>query len=365
MKRLLLLILLPLQLLAQENIRHEIRIPDIPGYQTLKCDFHIHTVFSDGQVWPDVRVEEAWIEGLDAIAITDHVEYQPHKEDVSTDRNRSPEIARKAVGNKDIIVIKGGEITRKMPPGHTNALFLTDVNALQQEEWRKAFEEAARQGAFIFWNHPGWKAQQPDTLKWFPEHTEIFNKGWMQGIEIVNDREYYPEAFAWALQKNLTILGNSDIHGPEFQYLDVNKGEHRPINLVFVKEKSEEGIKEALKDHRTVVWFHDSLFGKEEFLTPLVKKSIQIEKARTFRRDNTVTLVLKNNSDMDFILNLKKTNDQYTVPSRITLKGGSSFNVTFKWKDKEKVSEDPESVEFEIQNVLTAPDKRMSFKLAF
>lgn len=37
---------------TQAQTRHEIDIPDLKGYQTLKCDFHIHTVFSDGLVWP-------------------------------------------------------------------------------------------------------------------------------------------------------------------------------------------------------------------------------------------------------------------------------------------------------------------------
>ena len=74
--------------------RTEINIPDIPGYLTLKCDFHMHTVFSDGDVWPTVRVQEAWVEGLDAIAITDHIEYQPHSQDVETDHNRAYEIAK-------------------------------------------------------------------------------------------------------------------------------------------------------------------------------------------------------------------------------------------------------------------------------
>ncbi len=49
--------------------REIINIPDVKGYKTLKCDFHQHTVFSDGQVWPGVRVQEAWREGLDVIAI--------------------------------------------------------------------------------------------------------------------------------------------------------------------------------------------------------------------------------------------------------------------------------------------------------
>ncbi len=37
----------------------KINFPDIPGYKTLLCDFHQHTVFSDGSVWPNIRVQEA------------------------------------------------------------------------------------------------------------------------------------------------------------------------------------------------------------------------------------------------------------------------------------------------------------------
>ena len=49
---------------------NKIVIPDIEGYKTLKCDFHMHTIFSDGNVWPTTRVKEAVWEGMDAIAIT-------------------------------------------------------------------------------------------------------------------------------------------------------------------------------------------------------------------------------------------------------------------------------------------------------
>ena len=40
-------------------------LPTLPGYITLKGDFHIHTVFSDGEVWPTFRVDEAAREGID------------------------------------------------------------------------------------------------------------------------------------------------------------------------------------------------------------------------------------------------------------------------------------------------------------
>jgi len=37
---------------TQDN-EHDLKMefPDIAGYRTLKCDFHIHAVFSDGAVW--------------------------------------------------------------------------------------------------------------------------------------------------------------------------------------------------------------------------------------------------------------------------------------------------------------------------
>ncbi|MGB1168372.1 MAG: PHP domain-containing protein, partial [Flavobacteriaceae bacterium] len=52
------------------------------GQYWLSTDLHIHTVFSDGAVWPSIRVEEARREGLDLIAMTEHLEYQPHEEDI-------------------------------------------------------------------------------------------------------------------------------------------------------------------------------------------------------------------------------------------------------------------------------------------
>jgi hypothetical protein len=89
-----LLLVLSLEGNGQLESRKEVKIPDIPGYLTLKGDFHIHTIFSDGLVWPTVRVEEAWREGLDVIALSDHIEYLPHEDDVRTKFGRAYEIAK-------------------------------------------------------------------------------------------------------------------------------------------------------------------------------------------------------------------------------------------------------------------------------
>ena len=80
---------------------NKIVIPNIEGYKTLKGDFHIHTVFSDATVWPTTRVQEAIWEGLDVIAITDHVDSRLQKQIKAglfdaekCDRDRSFESAR-------------------------------------------------------------------------------------------------------------------------------------------------------------------------------------------------------------------------------------------------------------------------------
>ena len=200
---------------AQIRVRTDVNFPDIPGYKTLKCDFHMHTVFSDGNVWPSIRPEEAWRQGLDAIAITDHIEYQPHKEDIPPNFNRAAEIAIERGNLLDILVIKGAEITREMPPGHLNAIFINDAAKLNTQTWQEAISIASSQGAFIFWNHPGWRGQQPDGIsKWYDEHTLLFEAGNLHGMEVVNEKEYYPEVFQWCLDKNLTMLSNSDVHDP-------------------------------------------------------------------------------------------------------------------------------------------------------
>ncbi|HXV61258.1 MAG TPA: PHP domain-containing protein, partial [Vicinamibacteria bacterium] len=160
---------------AQERGSRRITFPDVPGYLTLKCDLHQHSVFSDGSVWPDIRVEEAVKDGLDAISLTEHLEYQPHREDIPhEDRNRSYELARELARDHDLLVIHGSEITRDMPPGHANAIFIRDANTILQEDALGAFREAHSQGAFIFWNHPDWVEQAPDGIaRLTPMHRQL------------------------------------------------------------------------------------------------------------------------------------------------------------------------------------------------
>lgn len=285
---------------AQAQRRNEINVPDLDGYTTLKCDFHIHTVFSDGLVWPTVRVDEAYREGLDAISLTEHIEYRPHKKDIVADHNRSFDVAVKHARNLGIILIKGSEVTRPMAPGHFNAIFLKDSNPLEKEKYQDSFDAAKQQNAFFFWNHPGWDRQQPDTTLWWPEHTELYKKGCMHGIEVANGASYFPEAVGWCLEKNLAMIGSSDIHQPIQASYDFARGEHRTMTFVFAKERSASAIREALDEGRTAVWYQDKVIGKESLLRPFFEKCIDVKEVK--RDGKGVTLSVTNHTDIPLCL---------------------------------------------------------------
>ena len=60
---------------SEEKIsERNIVFPNVEGYTTLVTDLHTHSVFSDGHVWPKIRVGEALRDGLDGLAITEHLE---------------------------------------------------------------------------------------------------------------------------------------------------------------------------------------------------------------------------------------------------------------------------------------------------
>jgi len=358
MKKIILLfwtIFISLTLFAQG--KGKIVIPDLKDYVTLKCDFHIHTVFSDGLVWPSVRIDEAYREGLDAISITDHIEYRPHKDDIVESHNRSYENALDKAKSTGIILVKGSEITRSMPPGHHNAIFLTNSDELDKPDYIDAFRAAKAQGAFFFWNHPGWVAQQPDTTLWFDEHTKLLEQGFMQGIEVVNG-EYYPEAHQWCLDKKLTMFGNSDVHEP-MQIFPF--GKHRTMTLVFARSATAEAIHEALKERRTAVYHNDFIIGEEKYLKELFENAVEIN---VTKRANSATITLKNKSDLTFYLQRTGHDPRLTYLRHYniepyTIKPNSVQTITVRLLEGVTGGD----VNFVVENFLTQPSKGMKYTI--
>lgn len=347
---------------SHSQVRDTINIPDIPGYKTLKYDPHMHTVFSDGLVWPTVRLHEAWLEGLDIISLTDHIEYRPFSKDVVSDFNRSYEIAKPLAGPMGLMLIHGTEITRGMPPGHFNAVFIDDANLMDTEDWRDAMKEAKSQGAFIFWNHPGWARQQPDTTLWWSDHDWLMENGMIHGIEVVNGGEYYPEAHRWCLDKNLTMIGSSDIHNPVAMDYDLMNGQRRPMTLVFVKEESDEGVREALFSGRTAVYFDNKLVGRADYLDAIFRKTLQVKSVTRNRGSYLITL--HNPTDIPVNLSKARGNDAaYEFFRSVTVPAGGVSNITVYIDNAEEY--DSIELKLVVENFLTEPGKGMPVTLKF
>lgn len=146
-------------------VRTNLVLPQVDGLNCYTADLHVHTNFSDGNLTPEERVKEAWIDGLDILAITDHIEtrkgeramlkflkgYAPDKEKgfepintrcsrgvpadergIVSDLNYSVSAAQKAAkAYPELTIIKGTEISREpVHIGHYCALFTKDNNAI-------------------------------------------------------------------------------------------------------------------------------------------------------------------------------------------------------------------------------------------
>jgi len=342
--------------LAVAQVRDPLPVPDLPGYQTLKCDFHMHTVFSDGQVWPPVRVMEAWRDGLDCIAISDHIDYQPHKEDVRVEPARSYALARAQAEQLGILLVPAFEIARG--DIHFNILFVTDFNAYRGLDQQAALRIARQQNAFVFWNHPGWRRPKAE---WLPVVDEYYREKLFQGMELVNGTTFYPEAFPWIEEKKLTIVANTDVHGlTAWEY----PNRTRPVTLVFVSRRDLDGLKEALLARRTVGWQGDNLWGAEAHLTALFQAAVKSEGPELRARPGaTVPLRLRNDSALPFRVEVRDSGSWLRGVRPVELRGQSAAGLPLTVAKEAPAGNHNVDLQVEVTNCHTAPGKHLVLRL--
>ena len=339
---------------ATTGQRRIVNLPDIPGFVTLKCDFHMHTVFSDGGVWPTVRVDEAVRDGLDAISITDHLEYSPKKEFIPVDHNAAWKIAEEYAKERNLILVHGTEITRSMPPGHVNALFIKDASLIAKDSVWDNYEEAIKQGAFLLWNHPGWKSQQPDGIpRMYDIHRRLIKNGWLHGIEYFNGIDFFPLVFDMCNQYNLALIGNSDGHGIISERYIEPEYTNRPMTLVLAKERTHDALKEAMFAGRTLVWFRDQLVAKEQFAKPFFYQCISVGKPY-YENNRYKFFEVTNHSDIPFYL----VNGIDNAPESITIAANSVTRITLSKRVTAPLI-------YDVNNVVTGVNKVLQVELKY
>ena len=350
-----------------------ITLPKTPdGRSVLAVDLHTHSVFSDGSVWPDIRVEEAKRDGLFAMAVSEHLEYQPHAADIPhPDRNRSYELAKAAaevtpdstgVAAQKLLVINGSEITKVvMPPGHINAVFITDANALKSGDVVQQLRTANAQGAFTFWNHPYWTSQTPNGVATMtPLHAQLIKDGLLHGIEVANGADISDESFQIALENNLTVLGTSDVHGLIDWEYDIAGGGHRTATLVLAADETGDGVKSALKAGHTVAVYNDTLTGRKENVEAVMRGALRIEVGKALPRTTVVPVSVINDGPTDIILENVGREGFYDEGHVFTVKAGSTFTLIV----KDVADASSLNLTFNILNTYIAPRQHLQITLA-
>jgi histidinol phosphatase-like PHP family hydrolase len=310
--------------------RTEFTVPAIDGYTAYKADLHTHTIFSDGHLSMESRIREAWKDGLDVMAVTEHLEYRPHeknlvkymeggyiakgtkakansfvsknepaKGEIQVNLNFPVELATQIAKDYDMTIIPGIEITRK-PGGlytHLNALFTKDNNAIYDPDPVQSARNAKAQGALIMHNHPGWYRTDMKPSKF---DKQVYKEGLIDGIEIMNGVEFYPEAIERSKKHNLFMSANTDAHHPTAERY-AEYGEARNMTIIFAKDKSLASIREAIEARRTLACSFGVLAGDEALLRKVVEASLTVRQISNDAKGRK-RIIVTNNSSIRWII---------------------------------------------------------------
>lgn len=322
--------------------RTEIIIPQVSGYNVIKVDLHVHTVYSDGNMSPKYRVREAWMDGLDAIAITDHLEHRPNekhmrkyfgKDDKETpDFNYSVKRAKNEAKERGITLISGAEITRNpQDVGHFNALFTTDNNLIPDSDPLQAIRNAKKQGALVQSNHPGWRKTDNEFT---PVCKAALDEHLIDGVEVFNTGQFYPDAIEKAQKLGLFMSSGTDIHWEspgEYR----SQGFFRNMTLLLAKDASEASIREALESKRTLSYSYGDIAGTEQLLKDFFKACVSVKFLYKDSKENYYYLIT-NHSSLPFYLRYPGSKSVVTLPALSSIRTsetepGFNFAVANLW----------------------------------
>ena len=354
-------------LLPNTRRRIEIILPQVNGLNIYKADLHTHSIYSDAELTPEQRVREAWLDGLDIFAMTDHVEYRRHEptmlrflkgytdgkakkainynvirkaatdEGIKADLNIPTQLAQKAAKayGESMLIIPACEITREPKSiGHYNALFTTDNNAIYDADPMQSLRNARKQGALITQNHPGWSRKNCNITEF---EQAAFDEGLIDGVEIMNGVSFYPKAMQRCIDKKLYMLACTDAHGLTSSYH--NCGVFRTMTFIFAKENTSKAIRKALEKRQTLAYCAGNIAGESELLQDFFKASVSCKLLNRGKKNSSYALT--NTTSIAYKLRVGKSTIELPPFQTVTINVGLdkdgkhkdvSFHVTNMWE---------------------------------
>ncbi len=299
------------------SVRQEIILPQVNGYNLYTADLHIHTTYSDGIMNVKGRMEEAWRDGLDIVASTDHMRIkvnedklgQPTPKEVMAKHGakvaQSVVDAIKRGAEYDLLVIPGVELTGNAKTlGHFNALFTTNNEEIYDYDPLQSIRNARAQGALIMHNHPGWRHSSLERTAF---ENQVYAEGLVDGVEIMNSVAFYPRSIDEAKSRKWFMTSTTDIHPTTAQTYREN-GQLRNMTIVFAKDLTLKNVREALEARRTLAYSFGVLAGEEALLKDFFEASVTTKKLTANKKKKSQRVQLTNKTSVPFILRIGKGN---------------------------------------------------------
>ena len=216
----------------------------------LKCEFHLHTTYSDGAYSPAEMIQYYKEHGYDVVAVTDHTNIEGWHDGIAE--------AQAAGASAGVLVIEGGEISFRWEDNthkHILALFchaLDSTNEPTDLSLEEIFHDIHAKGGLGIVAHPwrGWS-------NWQQYQYADYIDGWEYEPHAIS-----PEYRLWLLNSDKIYMFNHDAHG---YWLEGSEWAEAHT-LLLSHNRTLSGVREALESRRIVVSYGSNYYGSSEAL---------------------------------------------------------------------------------------------------
>jgi hypothetical protein len=187
---------------------------------TLLCELHAHSTWSDGTLTVTELVDLYGFHGFDVLCLTDHALPAENKHLTELTHGRYVEAiereARRAREQYDLLLIPGLELTfhdgGPDNAGHALALGLRSWVPLDGG-LEEAMRSARAHDAAIVAAHPHGECDDPNTAR----TTRFFSRNWERLHGLVDRYELInrTQTFGWVAEAGLRAVATGDFHRPE------------------------------------------------------------------------------------------------------------------------------------------------------
>jgi hypothetical protein len=133
---------------------------------------------------------------------------------------------------------------------------------------------------------------------------------------------------------------------------------HRPMTLVFAKNKSAEAIREALQNRRTALYFDDYIVARVPEAEAFFKAAVKVTTEKKVRNGEPILQISFNNtSDIPYKVKVTAPFDVEGLPlGQTTFPPHETTIIILKaiWKYPEQIP-----VQVEVSNIIVSPDEAL------